>query len=306
MYSCTSCNLSTKFLNNFRKHLNTDAHLERCNMNKACYKCLQIFKNNGALSKHLKTCMIELCPKKNKLAMQKIDTQNIIENQNINNNINNINITIPESKLKDAETIAMTFEELLNKKSTNCIQRLILNQMNEESHDLMDYVEIFDKNIENKVNEIIEDHNKNCSVINYIEKTNENGEKYTKMVEMTPLTHPDHNWNCHHVESKFKVDESTISNILATTILNKDKIVITHDNNAFGRTDLLFKHAKALHVDSILLDFLSKSKKYEHFNLSEDFRPSSQLKKNYPEFYNSLEIQAHNVMNVFNRLSSRR
>ena len=102
------------------------------------------------------------------------------------------------------------------------------------------------------------------------------------------------------------LNESTISNILATTLLNKDKIVITHDNNAFGRTNLLFKHAKALHVDSILLDFLSKSNKINHFNLSEDFRPSSQLKKDYPEFYNSLEIQAHNNMNIFNRISSRR
>ena len=200
----------------------------------------------------------------------------------------------------------MTFKELLNKKSTNCLHKVILNQMEEESHDLMDYVEIFDKNIEDEVNKIIEDHNKNCASYRYVEKINENGEKYKEELKITPLTHPDYIWRCHHVESKFKVDEFTVSNILANTLLNKDKIVITHDNNAFGRTDLLFKHAKALHVDYILVDFLSRSKKNEYFNLSEDFRLSSQLQKDYPEFYDALEIQAHNNMNIFNRLSARK
>ena len=296
---------NSKYLNDFRRHLKTNYHKVKCNSNFTCHKCLKKFNRKCNFTNHEKNCNVNLCPIKLNINgdNNRIDiTNNIIKNQNINN----INITIPESKLKDAETIAMTFKELLDKKSTNCIQRLILKQMNEESHDLMDYIEIFDKNIENKVNELIEDHNKNCSFVRYIEEIDENGEKYTKILEMTPLSNPEHNWKCHHIKSQFKLDESTISSILATTILNKDKIVITHDNNAFGRTNLLFKHAKALHVDSILLDFLSKSKKYNHFNLSEDFRPSSQLKKDYPEFYESLEIQAHNAMNIFNRLSSRR
>jgi hypothetical protein len=303
MPECKVCKFSCKYQSDLNRHLKSKKHVDNCNSKHFCTGCCKQLSNDFSKKRHEKKCNI--------VHTNNISTQNNaetinIENQNINNINNNINITIPESKLKDAETIAMTFEELLNKKSTNCIQRLILNQMTEESHDLMDYVEVFDKNIEDKVNEIIEDHNKNCASYRYIEKIDECGEKYTKMMEITPLTHPDHSWNCHHVESQFKLNESTISNILATTLLNKDKIVITHDNNAFGRTDLLFKHAKALHVDSILLDFLSKSKKYKHFNLSEDFRPSSQLKKDYPEFYNSLEIQAHNNMNIFNRLSARR
>ncbi len=165
MYYCDECKLNTKYLNNFRQHLKTNSHKLKCNSNLTCYKCIKKFNRKCNLTNHEKNCNVNLCPFK---IENNISTQNNAETINItNNNINNnINITIPESKLKDAETIAMTFEELLNKKSTNCIQRLILNQMNEESHDLMDYVEIFDKNIENKVNEIIEEHNKNCSVIN--------------------------------------------------------------------------------------------------------------------------------------------
>ncbi len=171
MPECKVCKFSCKYQSEFNRHLNSKKHVDNCNSKHFCAGCSKQLSNDFSKKRHEKNCKKIIQNIKNN-----INTQNNAEVINNITNNNNINITIPESKLKDAETIAMTFEELLNKKSTNCIQRLILNQMNEESHDLMDYVDIFDKSIENKVNEIIEDHNKNCSIINYVEKTNENGE----------------------------------------------------------------------------------------------------------------------------------
>ena len=171
-----------------------------------------------------------------------------------------------------------------------------------QKHDLMDYIEKFDTKLIEAHDYMINDHNTNCTFYNNVEKMSENGEEYLEKIVYTPLTHPESKFDCKHEDFDFKLNEDIVSKILTETLLDvNDKIVVTHDNDIRGKTDLLFKYKDTLHTDEILLDFLSKSNKKEICNLSNDFKPASIIKTNYPEYYDKLEEKAINIIQAYSK-----
>ena len=173
--------------------------------------------------------------------------------------------------------------------------------MESNNYNLMDYIEKFDTKLNEAHNDMITDHNTNCKENVTFNKINENGEEYKEKIVCRPLTHPEHKFDCKHEEAEFKLNEDNVSKILSETLLDADdKIVVTHDNDIHGKTDLLFKHNDNLYSDEILLDFLSKSNKKEICNLSNDFKPASIIKTNYPEYYDKLEAKIISIVRAYN------
>ncbi len=301
MHDCKICNFSFKCNYDFNRHLKSKKHKEKINSTNLCQGCFKQFSTRSNKTRHEKKC------KDNQfLCNVNIETQNNtnIGTQNNTNIINptttNItNIILPDNP-EAIKTFVMTYHELCKKRTTDCIQKFILDAMFSNDDDLMDYIEKFDKEIELKQAEIVQDHNRSCYSYMNIKKVDGNGEEYEEEIKMTPLTHPERKWNCRHIESEFKLEENDVSNILAKTLLDK-KVVVTHDNDIHGKRDLLFKHQSNLHADDILLQFISKSNKKDYFNLSEDFKPATQIQKDYPEYYDKLEEKAKNIMQAFGR-----
>lgn len=63
---CSVCKFETNIKTNFRKHLEGAFHETSCQKILACKKCLQTFENSQGYSKHIKSCIVDLCPKKYK------------------------------------------------------------------------------------------------------------------------------------------------------------------------------------------------------------------------------------------------
>jgi hypothetical protein len=308
---CQCCGYYTPNSNHFKKHLTSIKHKINIKEKNGCDLCFKIFSSISNRNRHIRKCAVN-----NSKPSLIIQTQNIIEAQtNItnNNNTNNNNITnnntqniiniIAPSDPSAMKSFVMSLKELQDKKTTTFFQKVILEQMSSDKYDLMDCIEKFDRNVLEAHNDLINNHNRWCSSQRFVTKLGENGTEYEDLEIYTPLTHPEHNWQCHHVESKFKLDEITISTILANTLLDRSdgsKIVVTHFNDLYGESELLFKHKNSLHTNEILLDFLSKSKSKQLYLLSEDFKPASVIKRKYPEYYDTFEAIAINLSKYYN------
>jgi hypothetical protein len=215
---------------------------------------------------------------------------------------------MPESS-SDPEIIksfAMTIAELISKKTTDCLQKIILEQMKDEPHDIMDCISAFDENIEKARLWEIDQHNRFCMKFEYVDKLDKDGKSYKERITITPLTNPEREWFCSHTETNFSLDDYTVSKVLADTLLDETKLVVTHKNNLLGKGELLFKHDKKLYIEDILNFFIRNSKHRKHFNLSEDFKPAKVMQKNYGEFYSKIEKRAFDIANSFNKKSLRR
>lgn len=308
MPSCNLCHYDFKCNYDLNKHFNTKKHKEKLNSGTICTGCFKEFSTKFNKSRHEQKCnrTVQNITNIETQNITNVENQNItnIENQNITetkNNINNITNIILLNNPEEIKSFVMTISDLQSKKTTDCFQKLILDDMISKKYDLMDYVEKFDREVDKARADIVNEHNRGCwSYIN-VKKINDSGQEYEEEVEVTPLTHPDRKWSCRHAESEFKVNEDKISEILAKTLLDEDKLVVTHDNNINGLTDLLFKHERKLHSDDILMEFVKKSNKQQYFNLSEDFKPTDKLKEKYPEFYSKIEAKAIDVFRAYNK-----
>jgi Zinc-finger of C2H2 type len=303
MLSCVLCKFKCTYESDYKRHLNTKKHKENLGNKNLCDGCFKEFSTKSNKNRHEKSCKI----------IQTINNTNIETQNNTTNNItNNTNIISPiivvaPNDPKALETFMMYVKELQSKQTTDCFQKLLLNDMTLQKHDLMDYIEKFDTKLNEVHEDMINDHNMNCKETNYVNKIDENGEKYIEKTVYTPLKYPDYKFDCKHANVDFKLNEDIVSKILTETILDvDDKIVVTHDNDVRGKTDLLFKYRDTLHTDEILLEFLSKSNKKEICNLSNDFKPASIIKLNYPEYYDKLEEKAINIIQAYSKKTKRK
>ena len=291
MPQCKLCDFTCRYESEYKRHLNSKKHKEKLESKNLCDGCLKEFSTKSNKYRHEKKCGI----------MQTINNTNIGTQNNTTNNT--INIILSDNP----ESTRVFMQELRNSPFTDCFQRKVLDDMISNNYDLMDYVEKFDTKLTETYNNMINEH-MNCKENVTFNKIDENGKKYKEKIKCTPLTHPDHDFECKHADDNFKVNEDIVSKILSETLLDEnDKIVITHNNDIHGKTDLLFKHNNILHTDEILLQFLSKSNKKELCNLSNEFKPASIIKNKYPEYYDKLEdkaikiIQAYSMKTKLNR-----
>ena len=285
MYFCLQCKIETKFLNNFRSHLNTKSHLNKCNLTKTCFKCLRTFKHAGNLTNHLKTCNKDLAPKKDnnqksnikikdsdKTVINNINGSNVEINQEINQGIQEFNINIniqPES----IDTFLMSIKDLEKDSMTTTIHKMILRKMNTDSIGIMDLVDRFDELTNPYIESQYESHRKDCF------------DKNSSFVVIGVCSHTERNFAIYNIPD--------IENIIHNTIFGSiNKLVVTHKNSDFTGDNklILFKHLDNLHKEEVVMKMIKSSKTYKENKiiLPDGFNLASSLRKNYNKFYEEL------------------
>jgi hypothetical protein len=181
MPACALCKFSCKYESNFKSHLNSKKHKENIANKNLCDGCFKKFSTKSSKNRHEKTC---------KIMQTNIETQNNITNNNITNNTN-INYILPENpESMRIFVVGMLIKELIHKQTTDCFQKLSLNDMESNKYNLMDYIEKFDTKLNKAHDDMINEHNTNCTFYNNVKKIHENGEEYLEKIVYTPLTHP--------------------------------------------------------------------------------------------------------------------
>ncbi len=306
MIECKLCKYACKFQSDMNKHLKTKKHLDNLNSKTLCSGCGKKLSNNFSKKRHEGSC------NKYKIMSQ---INNNIENQtNIQNQINNTTIENQQTNIilngvNNAESFVITIEDLIKKNLTTALQKVILQDMIESDTDIMDFIGKFDDLVEKAHTDYMYEHNHYCEVTKKVKKTNEAGEEIVEYEDWTPLTHPEYRWRCSHAENEFKLPTWKLSNVLINTFLDGDHNPVLAHVNRLGKTydtDILYKHLKTLHSDQILLEFLRQSSKKDLFQLDENYRPSLEIKKKYPEYYEKLEIQALKLKENYNNVVRRR
>ena len=223
--NCDTCDYKTTYTTNFRKHLNSFAHFNKCKLAWTCHYCLKSFTRKSGYSNHVKTCDIDLCPSKK--ATQLI-TQRVSEPiQPIVQTINNISIVYNNCKF------ITSIDDLLKDNFVTSNQKYILYQMQKEKATISDYISEIDLSIskEKETHEEIQRDlaEQGCNFLPY---------KISYMIY------------CDHV--------------LKTLCKSTDNLVITHrDINIEGSNkELLFKHDGDLYADLIIRDIVKFSKYY--------------------------------------------
>ncbi len=303
MQECPFCNFKGS-PSNLKKHCETKKHKENAKKGNYCEACFKPFSNQSNKNRHQKTCTTYQTFNQN-LTVQNINGDNI-QNQ-INNHFEGTNIIL--NGVKNAESFVITIEDLIKKNLTTALQKVILEDMLESDTDIMDFIGKFDELVQKAHNEYIHEHNHYCEVTKKVKKTNENGEEVVEYEDWTPLTHPEYRWRCSHAEGNFKLPSWKLSNVLIDTFLEGDHNPVLAHVNRLGNKyvkDVLYKHLKTLHSDQILLEFLRQSTKKDLFQLDENYRPSLEIKKKYPEYYEKLEIQALKLKENYNNVVRRR
>lgn len=223
MFDCTICDYKSKDKFNYRKHLYSLSHGNKCSNNLACKKCLQIFGNQGAYAKHVKTCDIELCPVIRKTKKQQtVILQAQAQPQIVINNFNQC-------------TFAMTINDLIKDPFTTSNHRLILEQMKRESCTLSDYISEIDNDIQKSIDAYNEDQ------LQLLE------DEYISKIKPFVLT--------------FKIFCRHAIKILCKS--TKKLVITHRDISLDGtQREILFKHEQDLHADSILRELVKQSKYY--------------------------------------------
>ena len=112
--------------NNYRRHLSSNKHISACKDKQTCYKCLKQFKNKSGNVTHVKTCSIDLCPKKftNVLPCSKVLSSLVCKIQDL----------IPHA---------------------NAIKRKVIHQMEiKPDVDIMDFIYEFDNKVSTHFNDL--------------------------------------------------------------------------------------------------------------------------------------------------------
>jgi hypothetical protein len=122
--NCDTCVFRTNKTTNFRKHLNSFAHFNKCKLAWTCHYCLKTFTRKSGYSNHVKTCDIDLCPSKK--ATQLITQPAAGPIQPIVQTINNISIVYNNCKF------ITSIDDLLKDNFVTSNQKYILYQMQKE------------------------------------------------------------------------------------------------------------------------------------------------------------------------------
>lgn len=168
MRVCTFCNFSCKYESDYNRHLNSKKHKEKLEGKNLCDGCFKEFSTKSSKIRHEKKCEII---RTNIETQNNIRTQNNTTNNITNNTINNFIINDKES----LKSFVMEIAELVNKQTTDCFQKLLLNEMASQKYHLMNYVEKFDTKLNEAYNDMINDHNINCKSTSILDKIDENG-----------------------------------------------------------------------------------------------------------------------------------
>ena len=263
MHSCNICDYKSKDRFNYRRHLSSVSHEKECSNNLACKKCLQRFGNQGAYAKHVKTCNIELCPVIRKSKKQSIEISTQVQSQ-------------PQPQIVINNYIdcnfSMTISDLIKDPFTTSNHRLILHQMEREESTLSDYITEIDESISETINIFNEDQ------IQLLE------DEYISKIKDFVLT--------------FKIFWEHAIKILCKST---QRLVVTHrDLTVDGsRREILFKHEKKLHADSIIRELVKQSK---YYSVISDF--TYKIERCPPEYADLLIIlyeQAMRRKNEHNR-----
>ena len=64
MFTCKICEFKSLYLNNFRRHINSNRHRDLCHETNTCYLCLKQLQTKSGYSKHMRKCNTNICPVK--------------------------------------------------------------------------------------------------------------------------------------------------------------------------------------------------------------------------------------------------
>lgn len=302
MHICKLCNFSCKYHSDFNRHVKTKKHLDKLKSGAFCDGCGKELSNNFSKKRHEKSC--DMYQTINNIENQTNNNTTIQNQQNIENQTN-----IIVNGMNNAETFVISIEDLIKKNLTTALQKVILEDMLESDIEVMDLIDKFDELLEEAREIEIYDHNHYCDITKKVVKVNDDGEEEIVEEEWTPLTHPEYDWKCRHVRNDFKISTNKLSNLLVKTFLERDSNpVITHINRLgddYTGGNLLYKHLKTLHSDQILLDFLNRSSKKHYFYIDDNYKPSLEIKKRYPQYYEKLECKALQMKENYNNVARR-
>lgn len=290
MYDCQSCDFSSKYLNDYRRHLKSKKHLSKCNDTKTCYKCLKNYSNIGNLNKHLKSCKIDLCSKK--ITINSENNNGVVSigdnNNNININIDNLNINIPNLENVSEEYrkyYMMTLPELLEKSISDFVSKEMNRQLLHEKCDFMQFAHYFTSDI--LVQHCIQYGSNSCAKCIRKNGTNDRKDTIIEYCNEHKLTHKD-------------AIRVLIKNL---TRNHKKNICITslkkYDNDD-GR--ILIKHKDLLFSLGILNSFLEQCTHSNLINFDKDVEIDQQdVLDLYEAFFKNFEKSVIANKNKFNR-----
>lgn len=270
MFECKLCSLTTKDKKDFNKHLNTNKHKKKANNDSICKSCFKTFSNKSNKTRHEKQCNPNITNIKNLVNSSVEGDAFIGDNNVINKNIYNINITLESGEILQLE---MTPIGLKLKKTRDKIDRFILECMDKSSSDITNYVNTMDEQLKFGVAIDDEDH-LDCVKRN---KT-----------------------NCKHERENFMLSSETVAIALRNALMQLDKdIVMTHEiRNLSGNKSYLFKLRDMLGNKDCLKVLFDRSKYKDRINIE---REINELEKNptfvesYNNFRNSVKCRVKKI-----------
>ena len=259
--NCITCGFDTKFSTHFRKHIDSLAHEDLCNSKLVCKKCLKQFKKKCGLSKHSKTCKVDLAPvQRNKSNAITVAAKPVA----VNTQVNNIQF--------NHCSFAMSINDLIGDPFTTSNHRLTLEQMKRETSDIYDYLIDIDNDIQRSMDEF------------NIQQVMDLKDGYIR--EIKPF--------------KLRII-TFFSHVIVRLCQSTQKLVITHRDltiNGSGR-ELLFKHGDELHSD-LIIKALAKQSRHSEI-IEDDDSPLPKFPSEYNELLIILYQQAMHRKNEHNR-----
>lgn len=143
VYECKLCKISTSNKYDYNKHLNTSKHKKLCNSDIICKNCFKSFSNKFNKNRHETKCSQQTM--NNKIINNGNGSASVIgDNAVINNSPTIITLNIP-----DGRTISLETEKISNvkKKSTDKLDRIILQCMIDSKKDANSFIDRFDKDM---------------------------------------------------------------------------------------------------------------------------------------------------------------
>lgn len=225
---CEICHYETVKVHNFRVHLNSFAHLAKCESKNACGKCLQTFRSKTACISHTRSCSIDLTPRMKKhspapaIASAPV-TESIAASITGDNNII-VNGDINISNAGQLPEVVTTLKDILKDKDLRAVDRKYVKAMQKSK------VDIFDQR--------------------YIDKADRFFDMYSRARSET--------------EKNDKFDIETIHVIFDQVLLDPElrDCILYHECDSYDLVPdrVLYKSSKSLYKSDILLCFLKRTK----------------------------------------------
>ncbi len=282
MYNCSVCDFSTNNKYDFNKHLSTIKHKTKTESECVCKQCFKVYSNKYNTARHEKQCIQNITNnnttnENHNKAENNGDgvAANILGNHNTikNNPVTNITVNLSSDETVVLQSLKIT--ELL-KKTTDKVDKLILECMIESDSDITNFVSNFDEQLRYRMCDMERGHD-----ICIENKTSE---------------------NCVHASNYFKLSEASVVDSLKKALLNvSEDIVMTHKlKNLSGKKTFLFKLIDVLCYKDALKIFFDKSKYRDNINIdaSVDYLDNNQeFAASYENYYKSLRFRAKKIIN---------